>query len=162
VSFSFLRPTYFHQVGIRDAAPTIKAQGHLYRPGAGDNTDYRYNSVDIRDIADAAAVLLTSEPSKYHSLTFTLSGPESHTPTEWANIIGEAIGKKVQYIPIDDVQFYNVLNGLPELVRWMLVKLMQDSRQGLHGNVYGDYEILTGKKGRTVKAYLQENLSLFV
>jgi uncharacterized protein YbjT (DUF2867 family) len=161
VAFTVLRPTYFNQNHFGDAQG-IK-NGQFYRPGAADTTNYKYTTVDVRDIADIAAVVLTEEPSKHADLSYNLTGPETRTPKEYAQLFGEVLGKEVQYIAVDDAGFFGSLSFLPEFYRWYLVKLLQKYRSdAVIGIVAGDYEIVTGKKPRTLKAFIEENKNAFL
>jgi uncharacterized protein YbjT (DUF2867 family) len=161
VALTILRPTYFFQNHIGDASG-IK-NGQFYRPGALDNSTYKYSTVDVRDIADAAAVVLTDDAKKHADLTYTLSGPEAKTPQEYAELFGLVLGKEVKFIAVDDVGFFGSLSFLPEFYRWYLVKLLQKYRSdAVMSVVAGDYEIITGKKPRTLKAFIEENKNAFL
>lgn len=58
------------------------------------STQSKFSVVDLRDLADAAAVVASSDRYKFG--TYELAGPEALSQTEMAAIIGEVIGRPVE------------------------------------------------------------------
>jgi uncharacterized protein YbjT (DUF2867 family) len=90
VPFTVLRPNYFMQndASLRD--PLTKAG--IYPMPLGD---VGVSVVDVRDIAEAAAIVLTS--GEHSGKTYNLNGPEVVSGAKAASIWGEVLGKKIQY-----------------------------------------------------------------
>jgi uncharacterized protein YbjT (DUF2867 family) len=90
VPFTVLRPNYFMQndASLRD--PLTKAG--IYPMPLGD---VGVSVVDVRDIAEAAAIVLTS--GEHCGKTYNLNGPEVVSGPKAASIWGEVLGKKIQY-----------------------------------------------------------------
>lgn len=98
MTFTHLRPNYFMQ-NLRLYTQTIH-EGHLAVPLG----DARVSMIDCRDIAAAAAVVLT-EPgsgsgSGHHNRTYTLTGPQALSFAEVADRLSAALGRTVRYTNI--------------------------------------------------------------
>jgi uncharacterized protein YbjT (DUF2867 family) len=90
VPFTVLRPNYFMQNDASLKDPLTKAG--IYPMPLGD---VGVSVVDVRDIAEAAAIVLTS--GEHSGKTYNLNGPEVVSGAKAASIWGEVLGKKIQY-----------------------------------------------------------------
>jgi uncharacterized protein YbjT (DUF2867 family) len=90
VPFTILRPNYFSQNDATLKEPLTKAG--IYPMPLGD---VGVSVVDVRDIAEAAAIVLTS--GEHSGKTYNLNGPEVVSGPKAASIWGEVLGKKIQY-----------------------------------------------------------------
>jgi len=90
VPFTVLRPNYFMQNDASLKDPLTKAG--IYPMPLGD---VGVSVVDVRDIAEAAATVLTS--GEHSGKTYNLNGPEVVSGAKAASIWGEVLGKKIQY-----------------------------------------------------------------
>jgi uncharacterized protein YbjT (DUF2867 family) len=90
VPFTILRPNYFSQNDATLKDPLTKAG--IYPMPLGD---VGVSVVDVRDIAEAAAIVLTS--GKHNGKTYNLNGPEVVSGAKAASIWSEVLGKKIQY-----------------------------------------------------------------
>ena len=90
IPFTIIRPNYFYQndASLKDVlmGPGIYPIP-LGTPGI--------SAVDIRDIAEAAAVALTTEG--HEGKTYNLNGPEILSGPDMASIWSTLLGKKIQY-----------------------------------------------------------------
>lgn len=98
LEWTFLRPNWFMQIYSTTHAASLK-QGMLLEPA--DNIPTAF--IDVRDIA-AVAVKTLTEPG-HHGQAYTLSGPEALNRSQVAQIIGAISGKPIQYTPLSDAQF---------------------------------------------------------
>ena len=90
VPFTVIRPNYFFQNDL-----TLKEailQTGLYPMPLGTPG---VSAVDTRDIAEAAAIALTSDG--HHGKTYNLNGPEVLSGPQIASIWTSLIGKEIQY-----------------------------------------------------------------
>lgn len=117
-----LRPADFLQ-NLFMYVPTIK-QGALYH---NLNPTTAVASIDVFDIANSAAAVLTSPPEKYSGLTFTLTGPEALTKQEVAEKISRHLGRTVNAIQVPEVNSYQQVQqfGIPSQLAYKLVNLSQ-------------------------------------
>jgi uncharacterized protein YbjT (DUF2867 family) len=90
VPSTILRPNNFHQndYWFKDAL----LQYGVYPQPIGDVGLHR---VDVRDIAEAAAITLTS--SGHEGQTYDLVGPEAHTGQSTAEVWSRALGREIKY-----------------------------------------------------------------
>jgi len=158
--YTFLRPNLFLQNFTRDDAASIKSSGKFFKPGG----NCRISHVDVRDIADVAAVVLTEPIEKHVGQTYYISGAESLTYPEVAERISRAIGKKVEYVAIDDYSFFTTLKSIfnNEPVAHMLVKLFQFYRTNGASEAYLDSKIITGNNPRTVEQFFTDHKEAFL
>lgn len=90
VPFTIIRPNYFIQNDLTLKSPLMDAGIYpmpLGTPGI--------SVVDIRDIAEAAAIVLTSEG--HHGKTYNLNGPEILSVAKAASIWSTHLGKTIRY-----------------------------------------------------------------
>jgi len=90
VPFTIIRPNYFIQndATLKDAL--IEAE--IYPAPLGN---VGISVVDIRDIAEATAIVLTSE--EHNGKTYNLNGPEAVSGPKAASIWSRLLGKKIRY-----------------------------------------------------------------
>ena len=88
--FTVIRPNYFHQndLGLKDAL----LQGGVYPMPLGP---VGVSSVDLRDIAEATAIALTTEG--HGGKTYNLIGPDILSGNGAAEIWSKALGKQIKY-----------------------------------------------------------------
>lgn len=90
VPFTILRPNYFSQNDASLKDPLTKAG--IYPVPLGD---VGVSAVDVRDIAEAAAIVLTS--GGHNGKTYNLNGPEVVSGAKAASIWGKVLGKEIRY-----------------------------------------------------------------
>ncbi|SPF46261.1 NmrA family protein [Syntrophobacter sp. SbD1] len=88
--FTIIRPGYFFQndLGLKDAI----TRGGMYPMPLGDAG---ISAVDVRDIAEATAIVLTG--SGHIGKTYDLVGPDTLSGNNAAAIWSKLLGKKVRY-----------------------------------------------------------------
>ena len=91
LEYVILRPQYFMQMQLQ--ALKVAASTGLLR--GASSPSLRRGIVDVRDIAEAAATVLTS--GEHNGKTYNLNGPEVVSGPKAASIWGEVLGKKIQY-----------------------------------------------------------------
>lgn len=157
IPYTFLRLNSFMQNFVPSHAGSIAAQGTFYEPLA----DARISHVDTRDIAIAAANVLTE--TGHEGRTYDITGPEALTDTQIAEKLSTLLGTQITYTPVPDEALRQQLLSahLPDWYADSLVKLYQFNRQGGGAPVTPDLEHLIRQKPRTMDAYLQENRAAF-
>jgi uncharacterized protein YbjT (DUF2867 family) len=128
-------PAYFRQV------PTIVAQGAMFLP----MEDARIASIDVGDIAEIAARVLTS--SGHEGKTYPLTGPEALTMTEVAAKLSVAAGKPIRYVnvPPEDARQAQLAAGIPPYLADALFELFAERRNGKESKVWPDAATLLGR-----------------
>jgi uncharacterized protein YbjT (DUF2867 family) len=155
LAWTHLRPGGFAS-NARMWAETIKTQGKVYQP-TGDG---KLGVIDPRDIASAAAVVLTTPG--HESKTYDLTGPEALTTGDMATTIGKVIGKPVTYVDVPDSAARESMlgMGLPALIADALLEFTGMMRAGQAGMVSDAVKQLTGTN-RTFETWVRDNAAAF-
>jgi uncharacterized protein YbjT (DUF2867 family) len=90
VPFTIIRPNYFMQNDASLKEPLTKAGIYPMPLGL-----VGISAVDIRDIAEAAAIALTSD--RHYGKTYNLNGPEVLSGPKLASIWSGLLGKEIRY-----------------------------------------------------------------
>lgn len=106
MTWTFLRPNYLMQNFVMLMGDDIR-QRDAFDDSIGDA---RISCVDARDVGAVAARVLT-EPG-HESTVYELSGPEAISHHEAAGMLSEALGRTIRYVPLDDDEFREKLEGL--------------------------------------------------
>jgi uncharacterized protein YbjT (DUF2867 family) len=159
---TILRPHDFMH-NIFNSVDSVKRQGALY--SSLGNTALA--SIDVRDIADCAATILTDPIERWVGTTLTLTGPAALNKGEVAALLSDALGKPVKHVAVDDATYFKTLEGfgLPRPLIFLLVHLSERYRLLLGDTnrwVTGNVEIITGRKPRSYAAFLAENKAAFL
>ncbi|MFE2409504.1 NmrA family NAD(P)-binding protein [Kitasatospora sp. NPDC059408] len=151
-----LRPYAFMQKLLL-LAPGIAAAGVVH--GAMERA--RCNYVDVRDIGDIAADVLTRP--ELAGGTYELTGGRAYSHPELAELIGELLGRPVRYVDLssEELRAHLVTRaGMPE---WLATHVVEIQRLAVLRKEQPDPTIsrLTGRVPRTLPAFLEEHLPLF-
>jgi uncharacterized protein YbjT (DUF2867 family) len=156
MAFTHLRPgefmtSYFRQV------PSIVARGTLALP----MEDARLASIDIGDIAEVAATVLTSDG--HEGKTYPLTGPEALTMPEVAERLSEATGKTIRYVNVapDDAKKAQLAGGMPPHLADALAELFAERRKGVEANVWRTIETVFGWQPTSFAAFATRNAAIF-
>ncbi len=150
---TFLRPYAFLQ-NLQNIAPTIRLAGFF----SGITGDTPMNMVDARDVADVAVVALSTDGGRG---PLVLTGPEAVSYPELARRL-TALGRPTRYVDLDPDDHQRGLHraGLPP---WLVEHLteIQALAVARPESPNGTVAALTGRRPRTLDAYLRENLASF-
>jgi uncharacterized protein YbjT (DUF2867 family) len=103
----------------------------------------------VRDIASVAVQSLTQNSDSIHSgKAYTITGPESLSYSEAAEILSNHIGRKISYVNIseDDARKLITNMGMNEWHTNILLDLLKLSREGYLSNISRAVEEVTGKQ----------------
>jgi uncharacterized protein YbjT (DUF2867 family) len=156
MAFTHLRagefmPAYFRQV------PNITAKGAMFLP----MEDARIASIDVGDIAEIAARVLTS--SGHEGKTYPLTGPEALTMTEVAEKLSAATGKTIRYVnvPPDAARQAQLAAGMPPYLADALFELFAERRNGKEAKVWPDAQALLGRLPTSFDEFAGRNAAVF-
>lgn len=155
MEWTILKPLGFMQ-NLFGSAPQI-AEGVLYS-GTGDS---RQGMIDVRDISEVAARVLTTEG--HGGRTYTLSGPRSISYGDIAASFSRALGKPVKYVPLpaDAVEEALAKQGLDEWRINFLGDYMNAYARGWGDFVTDDVQTLLGKPARSIDDFAHDFASVF-
>ena len=95
LSVTVLRNNFFMNHLLKTDCDNIAEEGWFSNPLGSARNSF----VATRDIAEAAAVVLTEGPAKHADKFYDLTGPEPQTMAEIATDLGAAMGKNLEYRP---------------------------------------------------------------
>ena len=153
--YVFLRPNWFMDNFRTYWAAPIQKDGVIPLPAA----DARSAFIDIRDIAASAVAALRTD--RFERRAYALTGPESLTYTEAADILSKAAGRAIRYTPIEDAPFLEslVVAGYSREYASVITALFGFVRQGAAAQVTGGVQALTGKPPRTLAEYARDHVA---
>lgn len=156
MAFTHLRagefmPAYFRQV------PNITAKGAMFLP----MEDARIASIDVGDIAEIAASVLTG--SGHEGRIYPLTGPQALTMTEVAAKLSAATGKTVRYVnvPPEAARQAQLAAGMPPYLADALFELFAERRNGKEAKVWPDAAALLGRPPTSFDEFVGRNAAVF-
>jgi uncharacterized protein YbjT (DUF2867 family) len=149
LDWTFLRPVFFMQ--------NLTGQilnGELVT-AAGDG---RVGMIDARDVAAAAAAVLTN-PS-HGGRVYTLTGPRAVTFDEVADVVSSigAAGCMHRQVPSERVRAAMLGSGAEQWFASDMARLHGMLAQGYEDVLTGDLNWLTGRPGRDLSSFVQDML----
>jgi uncharacterized protein YbjT (DUF2867 family) len=154
--WTILRPSWFLQNFDEDEwvfAKALRENDELYA-GTGES---RAGFTDTRDLADAAAKVLTEEG--HEDRGYTITGPESLTFAEVAEVLAKASGRPIHHVDATPAEHRKHFEKSGRSEAWIdhMLHLFKLVRAGAFSPVTNDFKRLTGKNPRTLAAYAEEN-----
>jgi uncharacterized protein YbjT (DUF2867 family) len=154
--YTFLRPTQVMQVTLF-SVPSIASDGMIYMP----YKDGKLSLVDIRDVAEAGALVLTNEG--HNGKSYVLTGPASISFYEVAAGLSSALEKEVNYVnvPLEAARESMLAMGLEEWFAGAFLEYMENFSNGGGDFVADDFEKLTGHAPHTFDSYARDFAQYF-
>jgi len=156
MAFTHLRageffPAYFRQVR------SIVAQGALFLP----MEDARIASIDIGDIAEVAATVLTG--SGHEGKIYPLTGPEALSMADVAEKLSIATGKPIQYVNVapEEAKRANLAVGMTPYLADALFELFAERRKGKEAHVSPVIPTMFGWQATRFDAFAPRNAAIF-
>jgi uncharacterized protein YbjT (DUF2867 family) len=132
IPYTFLRPPAFMQNFVTQFGHTIRTQNAFYVPAG----DAKISFVDTRDIGAVAAVMLTNTnhgaSPQHENKAYDITGQESLSYEQVADILSNEVGKKISYIDIteDDARKEMKQIGMGEWFINIMIELFRIIRAG--------------------------------
>ncbi|NKE59616.1 NAD(P)H-binding protein [Lentzea sp. PSKA42] len=150
LSWTILRANNFNQNFSEDVWQAEIQAGRLSLPV--DDTPEPF--VDVQDIAEVAALVLTS--GGHDGQTYNLTGPEAITFTAAVEKISAAAGRPVELVGITPDEYRETLlsQGVPEEVAAELNGMFEGMRNGLMATPTDDVSRLLGRPATSFDTYV--------
>jgi uncharacterized protein YbjT (DUF2867 family) len=154
--WTLLKPTFFMQNTMM-AAQTIMSDGVIY----WDVGDGRISMIDVRDIVDAAAAVLTG--SGHEGKSYILTGPEAISFHDVAATFSQVLGKDVQYVSVPgEASLKSMVSmGFPEWIARGFGELMEGFSEGFASNTTDNVAILSGHPARSFEQFVRDFAQVF-
>src|SRR6202166_2816872 len=147
VPFTIIRPNYFIQNDATLKDPLLKTG--IYPAPLGNAG---ISVVDIRDIAEATAIVLTSD--EHEGNTYNLNGPEALSGPKAASIWSKLLGKEIRYAGHDlDAFEEQMRNSAPSWSAFDIRMMFQGYLERGFVAETGDVEKLTKLLGHAPRRY---------
>ncbi|NLS04789.1 SDR family oxidoreductase [Rhizobium sp. P32RR-XVIII] len=148
IPYSIFRNAWYHDNYLMGMPHNL--HGGKWYTSAGDG---KISTIARDDCARAIAAALASAWTE--SVTYTLTGTQSLAAKEIAGIVGEAAGKPLEAVPVNDEQLGQGMRnaGLPDFVADMLVSADANIRAGNFDIVTEDFKKLTGKEPQPLQDF---------
>ncbi|MFP4527836.1 MAG: NmrA family NAD(P)-binding protein, partial [Candidatus Kapaibacterium sp.] len=159
LDYIFLRPGYFMQNLTTTLYSDIRDKRKIILP-AGEAV---FNWVDIENIAEAAAIMLT-EFDQYKNSAEDITGYENMTFAEAAGVINSAIDGRIEYENTNLFSFFRIKRreGLPSGMILVMIMLHLLPRFQSEPEISNFYEKLTGKMPNTLRQFVEREKEKFL
>lgn len=156
--YTIIRPNIFMQNFVDYYGQHIRKKKEIRLPLKNAKCGY----VDARDTARLIKKVLTSNSQK--NKTYTLTGPESLSGKEIAELISDTMGKKINYVDIKPKEFKQDLMkvGFKESLAESYADLYKHIREGMFDLLTDDIYKLTDSQPHTFEEYLDDNVKFFL
>ena len=156
LTYTLVKPTFFMQNTMM-AAQTVASDGAVYMPCKNG----RLGMIDIRDIAEVALKVLTSEG--HEGKTYVLTGPASISFHDVATELSRALSKEVAYVdvPLDAARESMLGMGMPEWTVDGFMELFEGFSEGFADKTTPYVERLTGHPARSFETFARDFVQVF-
>ena len=156
MAFTHLRAGEFMHAYFRQV-PSIVATGRLLLP----MEDARIASIDVGDIAEVAANILTG--SGHQGAVYPLTGPEALSMAEVAEKLSAATGKTIQYVNVapEQVTSAQLAAGMPPFTAEALAELFAERRKGKEAQVSPVVQTILGRPATSFDQFAVRHAAVF-
>jgi uncharacterized protein YbjT (DUF2867 family) len=154
--WTLLNPTFFMQNTMM-AAQTIASDGVIY----WDVGDGKIGTIDVRDIVDVAAAVLTG--SGHEGKSYILTGPEAISFHDMAATFSKVLGKEVNYVSVPHEAAFDAMvgMGLPEWIAKGYGELMDGFSEGFAESTTDNVATLAGHPARSFEQFARDFAQVF-
>ncbi len=156
MAFTHLRAGEFMHAYFRQV-PSIVAKGKLLLP----MEDARIASIDVGDIAEVAATILTG--SGHEGAVYPLTGPEALSMTDVAEKLAAATGKAIQYVNVapEQATAAQLAAGMPPFTAEALAELFAERRKGKEAQVSPFVQTILGRRATSFDEFAARHAAVF-
>lgn len=157
LGWTLLRPSFFMQNLSTTHVADVRERDEIFVPAGGGRTNF----IDAADIAEAAAVCLTSPG--HVGKAYEITGSEALTYEQVASILSEACGRTISYSRPSAKQFKARMRaaGHPDEFVSVMSSIYALARFGMAAGTTDDFENLVGRKPYTFADWAAQNAECF-
>ena len=154
--YTSLRPTFYMQ-NTMSAAQSVASAGMIYMPFK----DAKLGMIDMRDVAETAAKILTTEG--HEGQTYVMTGPASISIRDVASGLSKALGKEVKYVnvPMEAALESMIGMGMPQWLAEAFCEYFGNHSTGVSDFTTNDVEMLTGHLPRSYETFARDFAQYF-
>ncbi|WP_334058410.1 NmrA family NAD(P)-binding protein [Polaribacter sp. P097] len=152
LDYVFIRPSYFMQNLTTTLLADIQNNREIILPSG----NAKFNWVDIKNIAEAAAILL-NQFDHYKNQIFEITGLENKSFETVTSIINSVITHPIKYRNVSPFHFYRIKKqqGLPRGMIIVMLLLHYLPRFQKEPKISSSYKKLTGKNPTDLKTFIE-------
>lgn len=153
INYTILRPNFYMENFYPGfASHTIKEMDQFFLPAEDAKTSF----ISVKDIASAAVKSLLCE--SHNKKEYTLTGSESLSHTEVAQILSDKVGREIKYIAVSDEDMRKSLVGIgmPDGEIEYMSMLYSVVRAGYVAEVNPTLETILERKPITFSEFAEE------
>lgn len=155
---TFLRPSFFMQNLTTTHLAEIRDERRIFVPAGDGETNF----VDVRDIAEAASIVLRSDD--YRDRACEPTGPQSLTYYEVADRLSRILGTTITYEPARLLPFlrYHLARGRSAGHTLVMYALYSVTRLGRAGRATDAIERITGHSPRSLDEFIRDHREVLI
>ena len=156
MAFTHLRAGEFMHAYFRQV-PSIVARGAFFLP----MEDAKIASIDVGDIAEVAATVLTSPG--HEGKIYPITGPEALSMAEVAEKLSVATGKRIRYVNVapEEAKRAQLAAGVPPYTADALSELFAERRKGKEAQVSPIIQTIFGWRATSFDEFAMRNAAIF-
>jgi uncharacterized protein YbjT (DUF2867 family) len=156
MAFTHLRAGEFMHAYFRQV-PSIVAKGALFLP----MEDARIASIDVGDIAEVAAAVLTGPG--HDGKAYPLTGPQALSMADVAEQLTAATGRPVRYVNVapEDAKRAQLAAGVPAYTADALAELFAERRKGKEAQVSPTIQTVFGRRPTSFGEFAARHAEIF-
>jgi len=157
LNWTFLRPSFFMQNLATTHLADIRDRGEIFVPAGRGKTNF----IDVADIADAAAICLTTPG--HEGAAYELTGSEALTYEQVAAVLSEACDRPINYARPSAKQFKARMKaeGHPDEFVSVMGSIYAIAKLGMAAGTTDDFERLVGRAPVTFADWASRNAACF-
>jgi uncharacterized protein YbjT (DUF2867 family) len=156
MAFTHLRAGEFMHAYFRQV-PSIVATGRLLLP----MEDARIASIDVGDIAEVAATVLTGPG--HEGRIYPLTGPEALSMADVADKLSAATGRRIEYVnvPPEEATRARLAAGMSPFAAEALAELFAERRKGKEAQVSPVVQTMLGRRATSFDEFAVRHAATF-
>ena len=156
MAFTHLRAGEFMHAYFRQV-PSIIAREAFFLP----MEDAKIASIDVGDIAEVAATVLTSPG--HEGKIYPITGPETLSMAEVAEKLSVVTGKRIRYVNVtpEEAKRAQLAAGVPPYTADALAELFAERRKGKEAQVSPVIETIFGWRATSFDEFVRRNAAIF-
>jgi len=156
MAFTHLRAGEFMQAYFRQVS-SIVTKGRLLLP----MEDARIASIDVGDIAEVAAAVLTG--SGHEGTIYSLTGPEALSMADVAEKLSTATGKRIEYINVapEEATRAQLAAGMAPFTADALAELFAERRKGKEAQVSPVVQTILRRRATSFDQFAERHAAVF-
>ncbi|WP_345072421.1 SDR family oxidoreductase [Hymenobacter fastidiosus] len=152
LAYTLLRPGGFMQNFLNYNGDSIRREGQFYMPVGAGQVSY----IDVRDIAAAAAAILSAPDSAHYGQAYTLTGPAAVSGHDVAAALSQATGRAISYVDVPEEAAAQAMAQAPAWLRESMLELQRLYKAGYAAGVTPTVEQLTSCPARTIEQFAKD------